>query len=193
MSRVRYRYRFYPTPDQERHLARVFGCVRFIYNWGLQLRTDSYRNGTSLNYNATSAALTELKKQEATAWLNEVSCVPTQQALRNLQTAFKNFFEKRSGYPTFKKRRGAQSAEYTRTAFKFDAETNTLAVSGLGRIKVRWSRPFQSLPTTITIIKDCSGRYFVTLCLDEHFDELPKTGEGIGVGIMRIATYILYP
>lgn len=179
-----------PTPDQERHLARVFGCVRYVFNWGLNLRTNTYRTGTCLNYNATSAALTELKKQEDTAWLNEVSCVPTQQALRHLQSAFKNFFDKRAAYPTFKKRRGTQSAEYTRSAFQFDAQANDLSISGLGRVKVRWSRPFQSAPTTITITKDCAGRYFVTLCLDEHFDALPKTGEGIGVdfGINRLAT-----
>ena len=168
----------------------MFGCVRFTYNWALQLRTDAYRNGNSLNYNATSAALTQLKKQEETAWLNDVSCVPTQQALRHLQTAFKNFFDKHTSYPTFKKRRGKQSAEYTRSAFKYDSESNALTVSGLGKLKVRWSRQFQSSPTTVTISKSPDGRYFVTLCLEESFKELPKTGESIGVdlGINRLAT-----
>ena len=189
-SKVRFKYRFFPTPDQERELARVFGCVRFTYNWALQLRTDAYRDGNSLNYNATSAALTQLKKQEETAWLNEVSSVPTQQSLRHLQIAFKNFFDKRTGYPTFKKRRGKQSAEYTRSAFKYDSESNALTVSGLGKLKVRWSRAFQSAPTTATITKSPDGRYFVTLCLEESFNELPKTGESIGVdlGINRLAT-----
>ena len=143
-----------------------------------------------LNYNATSAALTELKKQPETIWLHEVSCVPTQQALRHLQTAFKNFYDKRSGYPSFKKKHGKQSAEYTRSAFKYDAHTQMLTVSGLGKLKVRWSRPFHSAPTTITITKDGARRYFVTLCLDESFEPLPKTGEGIGIdlGINRLAT-----
>ena len=190
LSKVRFRYRFYPTAEQARHLACVFGCVRFTYNWALQLRSDAYRNGTSLNYNATSAALTQLKKQQETAWLNEVSCVPTQQSLRHLQVAFKNFFDHRAGYPSFKKRRGKQSAEYTRSAFKYEAESKALRVSGLGKLKVRWSRAFGSAPTTITITKDCCGRYFVTLCLEEGFNELPKTGERIGVdlGINRLAT-----
>ena len=190
LSKVRFKYRFYPTLEQERHLACVFGCVRFTYNWALQLRTDAYRNGTSLNYNATSAALTQLKKQQEMAWLNEVSCVPTQQSLRHLQIAFKNFFDKRATYPTFKKRRGKQSAEYTRSAFKYEAQSNALSVSGLGKLKVRWSRTFESSPTTITITKDCCGRYFVTLCLEESFEELAKTGQNIGVdlGINRLAT-----
>ena len=190
LQKIRFKYRFYPTPEQERELARVFGCVRYCYNWALQLRTNAYRNGTLLNYNATSAALTQLKKQEETAWLNEVSCVPTQQSLRHLQVAFKNFFDKRTAYPTFKKRRGKQSAEYTRSAFQYDAGSNALKVSGLGKLKVRWSRAFQSAPTTITITKSCCGRYFVTLCLEENFEQLPQTGESIGVdlGINRLAT-----
>ena len=152
MSKVRYRFRFYPNPEQERHLARVFGCVRFVYNWALRLRTDAYRAGNPIGYNQTSAALTLLKKQEETAWLNEVSCVPTQQALRHLQTSFKNFFDKRAGYPAFKRKRDKQSAEYTRSAFKFDPATQTLSISGLGKIKVHWSRPFQSSPTIIMAI-----------------------------------------
>ena len=168
----------------------MFGCVRFCYNWALQLRSDAHRNGDSLNYNATSAALTQLKKQEETAWLQEVSCVPTQQSLRHLQVAFKNFFDQRAAYPTFKKRRDKQSAEYTRSAFKYDAASNALTVSGLGQIKVRWSRAFGSAPSTITITKDCCGRYFVTLCLEENFDEFVQTGKSVGVdlGLNRLAT-----
>lgn len=188
--KVRYRYRIYPTSRQQQHLAQVFGCTRYVYNWALRLRSDAYRNGTPMNYNATSAALTELKKQPETVWLNDVSCVPTQQALRHLQTAFKNFYDKRTRYPSFKKKSHKQSAEYTRSAFKYDAQTQSLTVSGLGELKARWSRPFQSAPTTATITKLPDGRYFVTLCLDEEFETLPKTGEGIGLdlGINRLAT-----
>ncbi len=147
LVKVRYRFRICPTPQQECHLVQVFGCTRYVYNWALRLRSEAYRDGAPMNYNSSSAALTQLKKQEATAWLNNVSCVPTQQALRHLQSAFKNFFDKRSSYPSFKKKRGKQSAEYTRSAFKFDASTQTLTVSGLGKLKVRWSRPFGSAPS----------------------------------------------
>lgn len=190
LVKVRYRFRLCPTAKQEYHLAQMFGCCRYVYNWALRLRADAYRDGTPLNYNATSSALTQLKKQPETIWLNEVSCVPTQQALRHLQTAFKNFYDKRTRYPQFKKKHGKQSAEYTRSAFKYEATTQTLTVSGLGRLKVRWSRRFQSAPTTITITKDGAGRYFVALCLDETFEPLPKTGVGVGVdlGINRLAT-----
>ena len=86
-----------------------------MYNWGLRLRTEAYRQrGEHLFYRDTSAALTQLKGQPDYGWLNEVSCVPPQQALRHLDKAFRNFFDGRAKYPTFKKKHGRQSAEYTR-------------------------------------------------------------------------------
>src|SRR3954447_21605477 len=99
-----YRFRFYPSPDQEQILARTFGCVRYVYNWALRLRTDAWHEGERVNYTQSSIALTELKQAKKTEWLNEVSSVPVQQSLRHLQGAFVNFFEKRTGYPTFKKK-----------------------------------------------------------------------------------------
>jgi putative transposase len=187
---VGYRFRCYPDPDQQVLLARTFGCCRFVYNWALRLRTDNFKAGTTINYNASSAALTALKKTPEHQWLNEVSCVPEQQALRHLQTAYKNFFEKRSSYPTFKRKTGKQAAEYTRSAFKWDAGTRTLILAKIGRLKIRWSRGFTSYPSTVTITKDRAGRYFVTLTLDEQVKKLPKTGEAVGVdlGISRLAT-----
>ncbi len=114
-----YRFRFYPTPAQEQTLARTFGCVRFAYNHMLRLRTDAwFKEQKRVGYHETSALLTELKKTPEHAWLNEVSSVPVQQALRHLQTAFANFFAKRAGYPAFKRKDGSQSAEYTTSAFK---------------------------------------------------------------------------
>ena len=116
-----YRFRFYPTPEQELILARTFGCARFAYNYMLRLRTDAWmQRQECVGYHETSAALTALKKTPEHAWLNEVSSVPVQQALRHLQTAFANFFAKRARYPQFKRKDGPQSAEYTTSGFKWD-------------------------------------------------------------------------
>jgi len=190
LVRVKYKYRFYPSQAQKEHLAQTFGCVRVVYNWALRQRTDAYASGEKMNYNQSSAALSLLKKDVDYAWLNDVSCVPTQQALRHLQTAFKNFFDKRSKYPTFKSKRAKQSAEYTRSAFKWDAGNKNLRIAKLGRLNVKWSRDFNSVPTTVTITKDCADRYFVTLTLDEQFSPLCKTHESVGVdvGLNRLAT-----
>lgn len=190
VNKIRYRFRCYPTPEQLPLLARTFGACRYVYNFGLRLRTDSYKSGKTINYHASSSALTVLKKQPETTWLSEVSCVPTQQALRHLQTAFKAFFEKRAKYPTFKSKRGKQAAEYTRSAFTWRAETKTLTIAKVGRLHVRWSRPFVSTPSTVTLTKDRAGRYFVTLCLEESLPKLPKTKAAVGIdfGLNRLAT-----
>lgn len=94
-----FKYRFYPTPEQEVLLARTFGCVRFVYNTILDWRTKAYEQKQKrIGYTAASAQLTALKKEPDRAFLNEVSCVPLQQSLRHQQQAFQAFFEKRAGY-----------------------------------------------------------------------------------------------
>jgi len=187
--KVQYTFRCYPTDEQQAFLAKQFGVIRYAYNWALRLRSEAFRDGKKIGYHESSAAWT--KHRNELDWAREVSCVPCQQALRHLQMAYKNFFEKRSGYPAFKKRRHKQSAQYTRSAFSYDRSTRTLKLAKLGRIKVRWSRRFQSEPTTATITKSPSGRYHVCLVLDEPAPEpFPKTGQSVGVdmGVCRLAT-----
>lgn len=188
--KIRYQFRVYPTKEQEQKLARVFGTCRFVYNWALKLRKDSYNNGIRIYFKETCSALTMLKKTKGFEWLYEISSVPQQQSLRHLQSAYKNFFEKRAGYPQFKKKKGSQGAAYTRNAFKYCSITKNLTISGLGRLKVRWSRQFESEPSTVTITKDTAGRYFASLVLDETKNPWPKTGENVGVdlGITHLAT-----
>ena len=83
-----FKFRFYPTPEQGAALSRTFGACRFVYNFALALRTQAwYERKERVNYPRTSAELTKLKKQTDTAWLNEISSVPTQQSLRSLQVA----------------------------------------------------------------------------------------------------------
>lgn len=189
--KLRYRFRFYPAEAEKRQLARVFGACRYVYNWALRMRSDAYRKeGVSLGYPESSAALTQLKRTPEHAWLNELSSVPPQQALRHLETAFRNFFERRTRYPSFKKKSGDQSAEYTRSAFKWDAGNRTLKLSGVGRLRVRWSRDFDSAPTTVTVTKDTAERYFVTLCLNEELEPLAPVHRAVGVdlGVTALAT-----
>lgn len=183
-------FRLYPSDRQKRSLARTFGCVRVAYNTALRLRTDSFKEGVTINYNASSAALTALKKTPEHAFLNEVSSVPLQQSLRHLQTAYSNFFAKRARFPRFKSKHRKQSAEFTTSGFKWDAVNRNLTISKVGRLHVEWSREFASQPSTVTITKDCAGRYFATLCLDEARHALPKTGRQVGIdlGINRLAS-----
>lgn len=108
-----YKYRFYPPPGQAEELARTFGCARLVYNKALEERSRAYTlEGRRVSYVESSAALTVWKRTDGPAFLNEVSSVPLQQALRHLQAAFANFFAKRAKYPTFKSRKKSRhSAE----------------------------------------------------------------------------------
>ena len=186
-----YRFRFYPTTEQEMILAKTFGCARFAYNYMLRLRTDAwFKEQKRVGYHETSALLTKLKKTPEYAWLNEVSSVPVQQALRHLQTAFNNFFAKRAAYPTFKRKDGPQSAEYTASAFKWDGRALKLAKMD-APLAIRWSRtiPKAAKVTTVTVSKDAAGRYFVSLLCDDAVSPKPEvTGKvGIDLGLTHFA------
>jgi putative transposase len=135
-----FKYRFCPTDAQAAELSRTFGCVRKVYNMALAARTQAWARQERINYNATSAMLTAWKKTGELAYLNEVSSVPLQQALRHLQTAFTNFFGKRAKYPRFKSRKKSRkSAEYTTSAFRFQNGELRLAKMSES-LSIVWSR-----------------------------------------------------
>jgi putative transposase len=180
-----YRFRFYPTPEQEVILARTFGCARFAYNHMLRQRTDAwYERQERMGYHQTSAALTALKKTEEHAWLNAVSSVPVQQALRHLQTAFANFFAQRAKYPTFRRKDGPQSAEYTTSAFKWDGAALKLAKMD-APLAIRWSRtiPKGAKVTTVTVSKDTASRYHVSMLCDDAVAAKPDAQSKVGIDL----------
>ena len=187
-----YKFRFYPTDEQKQILAQTFGCARFVYNRMLKVRTDAwYENQQRIGYHETSSLLTELKKQPDFCWLNEVSSVPMQQALRHLQTAFANFFAKRNGYPKFKSKHGLNSAEYTTSAFRWNGKDLTLAKMK-EPLAVRWSRtiPKAAKVTTVTVSNDHAGRYFVSMLCDDAVSSLPlhegKVGLDLGLNSFAV-------
>jgi putative transposase len=186
----RWTFRCYPTPEQEQHLVRTFGCVRFVWNWALRLRTEGWRNGERIGYPATDKALTALKATPEHVWLNEVSSVCLQQSLRDLQTAFSNFFDKRAAYPSFKRKESRQPANYTERGFSFDPTTRTLKLAKIGAIKVKWSRQSMPPPSSIRLIRTASGKYFVSLVVETQPAPLPATGKSVGIdfGVARLAT-----
>jgi putative transposase len=178
-----YKYRFYPTNQQARTLAQTFGCVRFIYNFGLATRSIAYKEqGKKLSYNDLSALLPALKEQFP--WLKDVSSVPVQQELRHLDTAFQNFFEGHAKYPTFKKKQNAQSATYAASAFAWDGTELSLAKMK-EPLNIVWSRhlPKGCKPSTVTVSKDCAERYFVSLLVEEEINPLDVTAKMIGLDL----------
>ncbi|MGS2646651.1 RNA-guided endonuclease TnpB family protein [Streptosporangium sp. LJ11] len=188
-----YKFRFYPTNEQAAELSRTFGCTRLVYNKALEHRSRAYTiESRKVSYVESSAVLTEWKKTGDLAFLNEVSSVPLQQALRHLQAAFANFFAKRAKYPTFKSRKKSRaSAEYTRSAFRWKDGSLTLAKMN-APLNVVWSRPLPegAQPSTVTVSKDAAGRWFVSLLCEDRIPPLPPTSTVVGVdaGITALAT-----
>jgi putative transposase len=151
--------------------------------------------------------LTTWKKQKDLQFLNEVSCVPLQQGLRNLQKAFANFWAGRAKYPNFKKKRIGGSAEFTRSAFKWSECGLGVSPSGASRVKdgqlwlakcsqplpIRWSRtlPKGCKPSTVTVRLDASGRWFVSLLVnDPTVKPLAPVDKAVGIdaGITSLIT-----
>ncbi len=184
MTQRAFRYRFYPTEEQEQLLRRTLGCVRLVYNKALHTRTSSwYERQERVDYKQTSEMLTFWKKQEDLQFLNEVSSVPLQQGLRNLQKAFTNFWAGRAGYPNFKKKRNGGSAEFTRAAFKWKDGQVWLAKCS-SPVPIRWSRtiPNNCEPSTVTVRLDASGRWFVSLLVEDHtIKPLPQIDKAVGI------------
>ena len=190
MKQIRgFKYRFYPTDSQRLELAQTFGCTRFVYNWALALRTNSYyQDNVSISYTDTSNALTKLKKDPEKPWLKQVSSVPLQQGLRHLNTAFNNFFAGRSKYPRFKKKNNLQSAHYAPNAFKWEDGKLTLAKMSQP-LKIRWSRYFTGQPKSVTISQDPAKRYFVSFLVESELEPWRSGKEQIGIdlGIKDVA------
>jgi putative transposase len=185
MTLKAFSYRFYPTPEQESLLRRTMGCARLVYNRALALRTEAlYKDQKRVGYAETSSMLTEWKKTEELDFLNEVSCVPLQQGLRHLQTAYTNFFDGRAKYPNFKKKRNGGSAEFTKSAFKFKDGQVYLAKCA-DPLPIRWSRmlPVGCRPSTITVKLSPSGRWSVSLLVNVEIEALPQSGSQVGIDL----------
>lgn len=188
-----FRYRFYPSPEQELLLRRTIGCCRLVYNKALGERSEAWAKAKkSIGYAEQDRALTAWKKTEELAFLNEVSSVPLQQSLRHLQVAYANFFRKRSRYPRFKKKAAGGSAAFTRSAFRFDQRGLKLAKMH-APLDIRWSRPLPkgADPSTVTVSLDAAGRWHVSmLCEDPSVKPLKKSKRAVALdlGISALAT-----
>ena len=195
--KARYQYRIYPTPQQQTKLAQLFGCCRVVFNDALALiksmpQGEKWPSGSELQ----KACITQAKKTEQREWLAEVSNIPLQQSIQDLGTAFKNFFDSRKGsrkgkpvgFPRFKKKANQQSARFTRNGFSLKASKVYLAK--IGEIKTGWSRPLPSEPSSVTVIKDCAGRYFLSFVVEIEPIQVDAENQSIGVdlGIKTFAT-----
>lgn len=177
-----YKFRFYPTKEQEDNLIRTWGCVRVVYNKALEMRTTAwYERQESIGYAETSSALTEWKKTKELSFLKEVAAVPLQQALRNLQSAFSNFWKKKAKYPRFKSlRKSRLSLRYTKAGVTIKGGQVKLAKHSKP-LNIVWSRDVDlSSLISVTVSRDHSGRWFL---VSERIEPKPVVGKTVGIDL----------
>jgi putative transposase len=186
--RTAYKCRAYPDIEQASTLNRTFGCVRVVWNRTLAWRHARYHGErVRTNFTQANAYLTAMKATEELGWLNEVSSVPLQQAIRHQQVAFRNFFAGQARYPRYKSRNGRQSAEYTRSGFRYRDGRLFLAKMNTP-LAFTWSwpdiDPASIDPTTVTISKDPCGRWYISFAADAADPaQLPATCAAVGVDL----------
>ena len=184
--KARHQYRFYPTDQQRQTLAQLFGCVRVVWNDALAFCKQSEKLP---GVNLLSAMLTKAKKTEERKWLADVSSVPLQQSLRNLDIAYRNFFNSRNGkrkgekmgVPRFKKKTLRQSAKFTKAGFSI--KDGFVYLAKIGNLKPIWSRELPSETSSVTVIKDCGGRYFLSFVVEIKPNQFDAKNQSIGIDL----------
>lgn len=187
--KARYNYRIYPKVNQLQLLAKAMGCARVVFNDALWLYKKAELERTDRPKNISSLVITQAKKTEERAWLGEVSAVVLQQSLRDLQTAWSNYFNSKKGQrkgqdvgrPKFKKKQSRQAIRFATNAFSVHSESVKLAK--IGHVPMAVSRPLPSAPSSVTIIKDCAGRYFASFVVEVKELIPPQTDNSIGIDL----------
>lgn len=188
-----YKYRFYPTDEQAQVLARTFGSTRYIYNRVLAERSRAYtQEQRKVTYVESASWITQWRHDPDTAWLADIASVPLQQAVRQLQTAYVNFWAKRAKYPTFKKRNKSR-ASATYTTFGFSYRDGQIKLAKMSEpLAIRWSRPLPegAEPSSVTVSRDTAGRYHISILVEETVMSLPPstTRVGVDVGLTSLMT-----
>jgi putative transposase len=185
--KARYKYRIYPSPSQQKSLAQLFGCVRVVWNDSLRACKDAEK--LPKNGDLQKIFITQAKKTEERAWLADVSTTPLQQSIGDLGVAYKNYFDslkgkrkgKKVGKPKFKKKENAQSARFTANSFSFQGGQVYLAK--IGNLSPVWSRELPAVPSSVTVIRDCSNRYFLSFVVEVQPIQVDAKNQSIGIDL----------
>ncbi|MFG1755597.1 RNA-guided endonuclease InsQ/TnpB family protein [Streptosporangium sandarakinum] len=191
---LRCQYRLHPDAAQHEALARAFGCARTVFNDGLRARQDAREAGLPyiVDGELSKRVITEAKKTPERAWLGEVSAVVLQQALADLNTAYRNFFAsvagKRKGPkaapPRFRSRKdNRQAIRFTKNARFAIMPGGKLRLPKIGDVEVRWSRALPAEPSSVTVVKDAAGRYFASFVVEVAEQSLPPADAEVGIDL----------
>lgn len=171
-----YKYRIYPTKEQETFLLKHFGSVRFVYNYFLAQRIQQYQQiGKFDNYYTQAKYLTELKKQEEYSWLKEINSQTLQSALSNLETAYVNFFSGRNKFPRFKKKTHKNSFCVPQSVKMENRKVIIPKLKKLGGIKLVEHIPLQGKILFATFSKTPTNKYFVSITVEQDYNSKQPT------------------
>ena len=181
-----FKYRMYPNREQRILLAKTFGCTRFVYNHYLAKRKDAYeKDGITLSYSACAKDLVSLKKEYE--WLKEVDSVALQSSVKNLDTAYINFFRKKAEYPRFKSKKTHRYSYTTKyTNGNIELYENKVKLPKIGLVKIKKTRAPKGRLLSATVSQVPSGKYYVSLCytdVEEVLFPLTYNETGIDLGI----------
>ncbi|EEG78589.1 IS200/IS605 family element RNA-guided endonuclease TnpB [Dethiobacter alkaliphilus] len=185
-----YNFRLYPNKSQQTVINQTLGSCRFVYNYYLDRRIEAYKTvKETLNYTKCAANLKELKKE--LPWLKAVDSIALQQSLRDLDVSYKNFFQKRAGFPKFKSRRN------NKQSYRTQMVNNNIKVMGdklvlpkIGAVSFAKSREIEGNITSVTVKKTASGKYFASVLADVHTPKSLKVSSqkvGIDLGLRDLA------
>jgi putative transposase len=178
-----YKFRIYPTKEQEILIAKTLGCSRFVFNRFLAQWNDRYKEtGKGLTYNSCSAELTQLKKEFV--WLKEVDSIALQSSLKNLADSYTRFFKKQNKVPRFKsKKNKVQSYTTKETNGNIAIAGNKIKLPKLGLVRFAKSREIEGRILNATVRRNPSGKYFVSILAETDVQPLEKTGSSVGVDV----------
>lgn len=177
-----YKFRLYPNKEQKIYLANVFGCCRFVYNYFLNEKKIQYNESkTSDSYNVQSSKLTELRKTEGFEFLNAVPLQSLQCSLRNVHTAYDNFYKHKGSYPKFKNKRNKQSFKIAQPN-TFHIKDSKLYIPKLkSRIDIVMEREIIGKICFATISKNKAGHYYIAITVKQDYLPSSKTNECVGL------------
>lgn len=184
-----FKFRIYPSKEQEILMVKHFGANRFVFNYYLNSRKESYlsEDKKSLNYYDNANDLTQLKKDKDYIWLKEINSQSLQSSIRNLDTAYNNFFRKKTKFPRFKSKYDKQSFKIPQNVY---IKENKLIIPKFKEgIKINLHQKIEGEILFATISKTVTDKYFVSITSEVQYNPFDKTGSKIGIdtGIKELA------
>ena len=181
-----YKYRIYPNKEQKIQIAKTFGCCRFVYNQTLAYRKDTYENEKKSvsKTDCNNYCNRELKKEYE--WLKDVDKFALTNAIYNMDAAYRKFFKEHAGYPKFKSKRDnhkSYTTNYTNENIVVDFEKGRVKLPKLKMVKAKPPREFEGQIKSATISQMPSGKYFVSILVEEEQVELPKVEKSVGIDL----------